>query len=147
MAAVGGAGGSAACAPFGAPFLPPFPPESDDEAEWQKWTEAVVEQGICRRLGLDIPAKKLLEEWESSYEFMSACKEINSMMSTICDFANGKISVEDAEKRIDDGSYRAAFFRDEYLKKGLHLAKEKEEELSPPLGDTGLEPVTPSLSS
>jgi len=29
-------------------------------------------------------------------------------------------------------------FRDEYLKKGLHLAKEKEGEASPPMGDMGL---------
>ena len=115
--------------------------------EWQKWAEAVLERGFCRPLGLDIPAETLLKEWGESYEFVSACKEITSMMSTICELVDGKISVEDAEKRIDDSSYRAMFFRDEYLKKGLHLAKEKEEEPSPPLGDTGLEPVTPSLSS
>ncbi|MDR0329003.1 MAG: hypothetical protein LBI05_11990 [Planctomycetaceae bacterium] len=76
-------------------------------------------------------AKDLLAKWESSYEFTSASDEITSMLSTICDFSEGKISVEEAEKRIDDGSYRAMFFRDEYLKKGLHLAKEKEGEVAP----------------
>jgi len=53
------------------------------------------------------------------------------MLSTISDFCQGKISVEDAEERIDDSSYRAMFFRDEYLKKGLHLAQEKGRDESP----------------
>ena len=44
--------------------------------------------------------------------------------------------LEDAEKRIDDSSYRAMFFRDEYLKKGLHMAKEKEGQ-NPPLIRSG----------
>ena len=69
------------------------------------------------------------------------------MLSKISDFCEGKISVEDAEKRIDDSSYRAMFFRDVYLKKGLHLVQEKGGDESPPLGDDGFEPPTPSLSS
>jgi len=108
------------------PGIPPFPPESDDSAAWREWQEAVVEESICRPLGLDMTAKELIDNWESSYEFKSADNEIKSMLSTVCDFADGKISVEDAEKRIDDGSYRTMFFRDEYLKKGLQSAQEKE---------------------
>ena len=95
-----------------------------------------MKESICRPLGLDMTAKELIDNWESSYEFKSADNEINSMMSTICDFFNGNISVEDAEKRIDDSSYRAMFFRDEYLTKGLHMAKEKEGQ-NPPLNRSG----------
>ena len=147
LAAMGGAGGSSSWAhPSAHPFVPPFPPESDDSAEWQRWSESVIEGTFKHRLGLDVSAKDVIAEWESSHECTSVANELTSMLSTISDFIEGKISVEDAEKRIDDSSYRAMFFRDEYLKKGLHLAQEKRGEESPPMGDIGFEPMTPSLS-
>ena len=113
------------------PGMPPFPPESDDSAAWREWEEAVVEQGICRPLGLDMTAKELIDGWSSNYEFTKSVEEIKSMLETICDFSSGKISVEDAEKRIDDSSYRALYFRDEYVKKGLCSAQEKGERTAP----------------
>ena len=113
------------------PGMPPFPPESGDSAAWREWTEAVVEQSICRPLGLDTPAKDLIDGWNASYEFTSAVDGINSMLKTLCDFSDGKISVEDAEKRIDEGSYRAMYFRDEYVKKGLQSAQENEGKNAP----------------
>jgi hypothetical protein len=63
-------------------------------------------------------------------------------MSTICDFSEGKISEEEADKRIDDGSYRAMFFRDEFVKKGLQKLPKKEGEKTPEVGWVGLEPTT-----
>jgi len=126
LAAMGGAGGSSSGLSRSAPpFAPPFPLESDDSVEWRQWQEAVVETTICRPFDLSIPAGELLDSWESSYELKQACEEINSMMTTICDFSEGKISVEEADKRIDDHSYRAAWFRDEGLKKALCSAQEK----------------------
>jgi integrase len=113
------------------PGMPPFPPESDDPEEFQKWTESVIEQGICRPFGLKMSAKELMDEWNSSYEFTKGVEELNSMLEMVCDFSNGKISVEDAEKRIDDSSYRAMFFRDEYVKKGLQLSQESGGQTAP----------------
>ena len=131
LAAMGGAGESSGAHPS----APPFPPESDDAAEWRKWQETAVEKLFCRPFGLNMSAKELIDTWESSYEFKSADNELRSMLSTICDFSDGKISIAEAEKRIDDHSYRAMFFRDEYLKKGLRLAQEMGGKNSPPLGD------------
>ena len=86
-----------------------------------------MEQGTRQLFGLDMSGKELLDSWESSYELKEGFGELSSMISTVCDFANGKISEEEAEKRIDDHSYRAAWFRDEALKKAFRSAQENEE--------------------
>ena len=88
------------------PDFPPFPPETDDSVEWQKWSESVLETCLCRPLGLNITGKDVIDSYAESDEARCALDELNSMMSTVCDYANGKISVEDAERRIDDSSYR-----------------------------------------
>jgi integrase len=123
LAAMGNASGSKSAPPS----APPFPPESGDSAEWRQWAEVVVEQGTRQLFGLDMSGKELLNSWESSYELKEGFGELSSMISTVCDFANGKISEEEAEKRIDDHSYRAAWFRDEALKKAVRSAQENEE--------------------
>ena len=152
LATMGGAGGSTTGAPPSAPhFDLPFPPEGNDPAELKKWEEAVVAKAIYPFTGGKVSASEVVESLDSSYEIKMAMNEVNAMFSTFDDFFNGKITIEEGDERIDDGSYRALLFRDKYVKKSLREIaelKEKEGGNAPPLlGDTGLEPVTPSLSS